>query len=348
MNLQNINLKKLVAYSVFFLFIFLGIFLLGYFLSSLNPVSAASLVKEIEIKEGEGFGQIAADLESAGIVRSGIVFKAISLISGSAHKLKPGIYMLDVSKSAADILKAIVAGPEMEREVVIPEGFTLADIDKRLSDAGIITAGALISYNPEVLKNNYEFLKSPVKLEGYLFPDTYNFFIKSKPEEVAVKFLDNFRQKAWTLLMGKSYIAGKTILNPHQILIVASLVEKEVYFDEERAKVAGIIYKRLKMGMALQIDATITYAKCNGLIFYCENPAILKTETKFQSTYNTYLYKGLPPGPISNPGLKSIEAAINPETSDFLYYLSDPKTHKIIFSKTFEEHNENRARYLGV
>jgi UPF0755 protein len=349
--LNKNDLKKSIMCIVLissFLF-FIAIFV--YFALSIRPVSQVRDIKQIEIRSGEGFRQIAVNLESAKIIRSSVAFQTLSIIFGSAHKLKPGVYDIDLSLSAPNILRQVIAGPDIERGVVIPEGLTFLDIDKRLSDAGIIKSGALANFNFEILKNDYDFLKelkSPIKIEGYLFPDTYNFFINSKPEDVVRKFLDNFNAKAWPILNGQKRIAGKVSLGSNQLLNIASLIEKEVYFSEDKLIVSGIIYKRLKIGMALQLDATIVYAKCKGLIFYCDDAIFYRKDTNFISPYNTYLHNGLTPTPISNPGLDSINAALNPTSTDYLYYLSDPKTHKLIFSKTFEEHNQNRKLYLGV
>ncbi|MHB9019683.1 MAG: endolytic transglycosylase MltG [Minisyncoccota bacterium] len=350
-NLKYISFDKpslkriIICYSLVVLTIFFIVFL-GYFFSVLRPVSQGSSFKQIEIKIGESFNQIAINLEAAEIIRSSMAFQILSVVSGSAHKLKPGLYSLDSALSTPNILRKIIIGPEIEREVVIPEGFTFLDIDKKLSDVGIIKPKALANFDFESIKDNYEFLKelkSPINIEGYLFPDTYKFYINSRPEYVVKKMLDNFNTKVWPILQ-----TNNSQLTTNEILKIASLIEKEVYFNDERSIVAGIIYKRLKMGMGLQIDATIIYAKCGGLINYCEDSNFYRKDTGFVSLYNTYLHKGLTPTPISNPGLNSINAAINPIITDYLYYLSDPKTHKLIFSKTFEEHNKNRELYLGV
>ena len=311
----------------------------------------ASDIKQIEIKSGEGFQQISLDLKNAGIVRSSMAFQLISVISGSAHKLKPGLYFLESAWSAPNILRKIIIGPDLEKEVVIPEGLTFLDIDKKLSDVGIIQPKALANFNFDLIKGDYEFLKdlkSPIKIEGYLFPDTYKFFINSKPEDVAKKFLDNFNLKAWPVLKTYNLSPEGRQLSTYNLLNIASLIEREVYFNEEKPIVSGIIYKRLKIGMGLQIDASIIYGKCGGFILYCKDVNFYRKDTSFVSSYNTYLYNGLTPTPISNPGLDSINAALNPVNTDFLYYLSDPKTHRLIFSKTLEEHNKNREIYLGV
>ena len=350
-SLNKPDLKRKIIYSFFgFLILFFTIATV-YLSLALRPVSKERSIKQIEIGSGESFGQIAADLESAGIVRSNVAFQLVSVVSGSAHKLKPGFYSLDISSSTPNILRKIIIGPEIEREVAIPEGLTFLDIDKKLSDAGIIKPKALANFDFGSIKDDYEFLKelkSPIKIEGYLFPDTYKFYINSRPEYVVKKMLDNFNTKAWPILKGQSRIVGDISIRSNQFLNIASLIEREVYFNDERPIVAGIIYKRLKMGMALQIDATIIYAKCGGLMIYCEDPKFYRKDTGFVSLYNTYLHKGLTPAPISNPGLNSINAALNPATTDYLYYLSDPKTKKLIFSKTFGEHNNNRELYLGM
>ena len=133
----------------------------------------------------------------------------------------------------------------------------------------------------------------------------------------------------------------------YQILTAASLLEKEAPSFKDRRLISGILYKRLKAGIGLQVDATLTYAKCGGAFLTCDDPKVYRGDTSYSSSYNTYLYKGLPPGPISNPGLEAIRAALEPLESGYWYYLSDPKTKKTIFSRTLEEHNENRAKYLG-
>jgi len=345
-NFNRADLKRKIIYFILIFLILFFIVFLGYFLSALGPVSQLSDIKKIEIKSGESFQQISSDLEGAGIIRSGVAFKILSFVSGSAHKLKPGLYFLESAWSTPNILRKIITGPELERAVVIPEGLTFLDIDKKLSDAGVIRPKALANFNFELIKNNYEFLrelKSPIKIEGYLFPDTYKFFINSKTEDVVKKFLDNFNKKAWPVLH-----TNNSRLTTNDVLKIASLIEKEVYFSKDKSIASGIIYKRLKIGTGLQIDATIIYAKCGGLVLYCDDSGFYRKDIGFVSPYNTYLHNGLTPTPISNPGLDSINAALNPSSSDNLYYLSDPKTHELIFSKTFEEHNKNRELYLGV
>jgi len=233
--------------------------------------------------------------------------------------------------------------------VVIVEGMSLRDIEEVLSAEDILPAKVIFEFNFDGLKKDYDFLTSVDNLEGYLFPDTYRFFKKSNAELVIRKFLDNFKQKAWPILKGCQVSSVKCQdLTINEILILASLIEKEVPSSEDRQIVSGVLQKRLALGIPLQVDATLSYIKCSGTFVFCDKPAVARKDLSLVSPYNTYLHRGLPPGSISNPGLAAIQAALNPKKSDYLYYLSDPKTKKTIFSETLEEHNDNRSKYLGL
>lgn len=314
---------------------------LGFFLFSLKGAANISLEENFEIKQGDGFNQIAVSLKNQRLIKSDLVFKIYAVLTGSAHLLKPGLYNLNAASTTPEILRKLIKGPGEEIEVVIPEGFTLYDIDSELSDSGILQKGAIISFDIGRVKNDYEFLKSENlkigELEGYLYPDTYRFFKKSDAEIAVRKFLDNFNRKVWPLIKDKG---------PRELLIMASMIEKEVPDNNDRLLAAGILYKRLSLGMPLQVDATVVYAKCSGYFVFCSQPIISQKDLNLKSPYNTYLYTGLPPAPISNPGLNAINAALNPKFSDYLYYLSDPKTAKTIFSRNFEEHKKNKEIYL--
>lgn len=208
----------------------------------------------------------------------------------------------------------------------IPEGSTVYDIDRILSDAGVISRGDLIAAN------------ASTSLEGKLFPDTYNFFPSSTASAVIQKFSNNFEAKAAPLFA----VDEK---NAERDLTIASILEKEVASSTDRAIVAGIILKRLDAGMALNVDATLCYAKqiaAAGTSCYPLTPADFQSN----SPYNTYTHQGLPPTPISNPGVDAIQAALHPQASPYWYYLSDPKTGKTIYAKTLEQQNANRRKYL--
>ncbi len=286
----------------------------SYFFYGLTAASSDPTIFPISIKSGMGFRDIATDLENRTIIRSSTSFKMYALLAGAAHRLKPGEYLLSSSWNTPELIKKLVEGPVEDISVTIVEGETVKDINKKLQSLGILRNKSLSE-----------------KLEGYLFPDTYRFFPNSSAKEVEEKFSSNFKKKA-------SSIDYKT-------LIMASLIEKEVPFYGDRFLVSGILWKRLKAGMPLQIDATICYAKMRT---FARCYPLSREDFQINSRYNTYKYQGLPPAPIGNPGLNAIQAALRPQNSEYWYYLSDPKTKRTIFSKTFEEHNENRAKYLGL
>lgn len=318
---------------------------IALFLFLLSPVAeqSESYSRNITIDSGEGFREIAGKLREEGLIRSRKAFMIFGAFSGSAHKLKPGNYVLNSGSSTPAILREIARGPVVDVSVTIPEGATLKDIDAILVRAGVLSSEKLADFPLNKL-TQYDFLRGAPDLEGFLFPDTYRFFLNSSAEQVMAKLLDNFEKKAIPLLGECQGASGRC----QELLIVASLLEKEVPSFDDRRLVAGILYKRLEAGMGLNVDAAIAYAKCGKAFVTCGDPKVYRRDLELQSPYNTYLFKGLPPGPIGNPGSAAIEAALNPKQSDYWYYLSDPETKRTIFSKTFDEHNENRARYLGA
>ena len=301
---------KLIIFSI------IGVLALtsSYFFYGLTSASNDPAIFPVSIKSGAGFRDIATDLEGKMIIKSATSFKLYALLAGAAHRLKPGEYLLSSSWSAPELVKKIVEGPMEDIAVTIVEGEAVRDINKKLRSLGILRDKSLSE-----------------KLEGYLFPDTYRFFPNSSLKEVEEKFSSNFKKKIPSI--------------DYKTLIMASLIEKEVPFYGDRFLSSGILWKRLKAGMPLQIDATICYAKMRSST---DCYPLSREDFQINSRYNTYKYYGLPPAPISNPGLNAVQAALHPQNSEYWYYLSDPKTKRTIFSKTFEEHNENRAKYLGL
>lgn len=298
--------------------------LLSYFLFLLKPVSLLATAKElaIVIERGQDFTAIADELADAGLIRSRVVFKIYAIMSLAALNFKAGAYAFSPALSTPEIIAKLFRGPGEDVEVTIIEGRTTAEIDDQLSAAGIINSGALIGIKPDVFQREFDFLTGTKSLEGFLLPDTYRFYTDSPAETVARRFLENFRKKAWPLINQKSIrqLADKNQneLSDYEILILASLIEKEVPFHNDRLIVSGILRKRLALEMPLQVDAAPV----------------------------TYQRQGLPEGPIANPGLDAVFTAANPKSSPYLYYLSDPKTKKTIFAEDFEQHKENKWRYL--
>lgn len=282
----------------------------------------------IEVPAGSSVLEIGRIVSDAGLSRSKWAFAGYVALSGATRSLKPGYYLFRSGDRAPHIVRTLVAGPSLEAEVVVIEGASLYDIDALLAVHGVLPEGA---FRAQVLAS------SPL-VEGKLFPDTYRFYVSSTPHEVLEKMLANFEGKAAPLLRGRSN-AGE------ENLIMASILEREVREFYDRQVVAGILKKRLKAGMALQVDASICYIKeTQGDSGSCY--PLSSGDFKADSPYNTYLYKGLPPGPIGNPGLDTIRAALSPVESPYWFYLSDPTTGKTIFSQTLDRHEENRVKYL--
>ena len=302
----------------------LPIFLVISFVVSLAAVEVSSKqTVAFDVKKGDGFKDVSRQLKEAGLIKSETWFKIYSLVTGSAHLFKPGIYNLSRRFSLPQIVRLLMAGPE-DIKVTIQEGETLVDIDRKLSLAKVIEPEALIDFNKLQSRSQ----------EGFLFPDTYNFAPASPIEKVVEKFLNNFQEK-----VGEA---------DYQDLIMASLIEKEAIHSQDRLLVAGVFKKRLAIGMPLQVDATIVYAKCRGAFLTCDDDTrkLSRQDLKMNNPYNTYTNKNLPPTPIANPGKSALMAARNPQSSKYLYYISDPKTGRIIFARTLDEHNENRLEYL--
>mgnify|MGYP001612875717 CR=1 FL=1 len=316
--------------------IFAGILVL-FFLSltvfayGLGPVRRSVESKTFRVMPRDGFREITSRLHEEGFIRSRLAFELLAFLRGAAEDLKPGVYELSPNLGSLAILDHLVKGDKRVVDVVIPEGASVYDIDRILSEKAVISKGELLVFAKDK------------KLEGRLFPDTYKFFLSSGVEDVAAKFLDNFKSKAEPLL-------AKDPKNFETNLILASLLESEVPDYEDQRLVAGLLKKRLAVGMPLQVDSTICYIKeilgeraKNSQNCYPLTPLDFAVD----SPYNTYRYKGLPPGPIANPGVSALRSALDPKNSDFWFYLSDPKTKKTIFSKTFEEHKLKRTAYLG-
>jgi UPF0755 protein len=242
--------------------------------------------------------------------------------------------------SIKDISDKLVSGKvdNKERTIKILEGWTITDIDKYLSKEGIIAEGEFIKLTKAV-PAGFELIKLPsgVDLEGYLFPDTYRIFKDASADDILIKLLTAFENKLSPELRLEIEKQGKTV---HEIITLSSIIEKEVRSEDDMAIVSGILQKRLEISMPLEVDSTINY------ITGKNDPAVEYSDLQIDSPYNTYKNYGLPPGPISNPGLASIKAAIYPTESEYLFYLNRQDTGETIFSKTYDEHLVNKYKYL--
>ncbi len=295
------------------------------------PVSAGQVI--FSVTQGEGFREVVKNLGAMDLVRSPFATEAFALVSGTAFRIQPGLYRLSPSMSAPAILNTLAVGSANEATVAIPEGANLFQIDAALANALVLRPGV---FARAALAGGDE---------GKLFPDTYRFFTGADAGSVIGKFIDNFNAKAAPLLPKSAAAAARD-------LTMASIVDKEVRTPEDQAIVAGILVKRIAAGMPLQMDATVCYAKLlaasSSVLAAGVPPCYPMTalDFKIDSPYNTYLYKGLPPGPIGNPGIAAISAVLHPQSSPYWFYLSDPKTGKTIFAKTLDEQAQNKVKYL--
>ena len=235
---------------------------------------------------------------------------------GMALAVLGGLFLL-----VYDFLAPNEVVPVKLLRVTIPEGFNVRQIGERLEEAGLFPAE--------------DFIKLAQRKEGFLFPDTYEFYGHAKPEDVISKMKENFDRKLSPYLP-EAEREGKTL---HEIIIMASLLEEEAKTTEDKKIVAGILWKRLGSGAALRVDATLTYVTGRA------SHELTDADLKLNSPYNTYRYPGLPLAPISNPGLETIDSALHPASSTYWFYLSD-KDGKLHYARTFEEHKANRLKYL--
>ncbi len=252
-------------------------------------------------------------------------FSLIVRFKGDEKKLKSGDYYLNNTHSIFAIINMLKKGvlPE-EIKVTIPEGSTVKDIAEKL-------------YEKKVIKDKNLFIRDAKQYEGYLFPDTYMFTNNMKYADIIDEMKTRFKEILPKDIQKKAKEKNLTL---REVIILASIVEKEALFDQDRPLVASVFLNRLKTGMKLEADSTIAY------LLPEHKQWLSKKDITIDSPYNTYKHKGLPPGPICNPGLKSILAVLNAPHTDYYYFITTPQG-KGIFEKTLEEHNRDIAKYYG-
>ncbi|KKQ18043.1 MAG: Aminodeoxychorismate lyase [Berkelbacteria bacterium GW2011_GWA1_36_9] len=294
-------MKKILLIA--FIIIFAGVAGFGiYFYVNLNKKGNGE-EKDFIVRSGQSTREIADSLQEEGLITSATVFTYYAKMR--ADLIQVGVYKISASQSIKEILAVLNSGKTSEDIATIPEGWRVTQIDDFLYQKKIIQKGALL----QIASAN----------EGFLFPDTYRFLPNTKPEEIRQEMLDNFNKKTTDLKVKREDI------------ILASIVEREAKFDEDRAKIARVYLNRLAQNMKLQADPTIQYAKGSW------DPITVSDYKNVDSPYNTYLNFGLPPGPICNPGLKSIEAALHPANNDYLYFFHG-SNGRAVFSNTLQEH----------
>jgi len=334
---------------LFFIFIVIAAIILSalYYWNQISiPASSDKDEVVFVITKGEGVKEIAASLEEQEFIKSAYWFEVFVFFDGSQSEFIVGNYLLrrDMNtKEVANVLKSGQSAPE--RTIIIIEGWSSREIADYLEKQNVVTkddflSASITADSRQVVPDTvYDFLADKPDdqgLEGYLFPDTYRIFENATSSHIIKRMLDNFEVK-FTEQMKADAQAGN--VNIYQVVTLASIIEKEVRTDVDRKIAAGIFYDRINQGVALQSDATVNYVTGKQEL----QPSL--TDLEVDNPYNTYKYRGLPPGPISNPSLSSIMAAIYPEKSEYFYFLTKPDG-TTVFSKTYDEHLDNKAKYL--
>ena len=275
--------------------------------------------------------RIAAELKKAGVIRSELAFR----LWHSTHRkpsLKAGEYLFEREATLPQVYERIAQGDIYFHEVTIPEGYTMFDIAKAMEDAGLGPAADFVHVAETQTQLISDLSPDAKSLEGYLFPNTYQFTRTQSLEEMAEVMVHEFRQVAQQIGLNSDV---------PRVVTMASIVEKETAAPEERPRVASVYYNRLARRVALDADPSVIYAE---LLTGTYSGSLHHADMAVNSPYNTYRFPGLPPGPIGNPGKSALEAALHPESTKFLYFVSDGNTHHR-FSRSLEEHNRNVAAY---
>jgi len=297
----------------------------------LRPVGPQAQEQFVLLRPGSSARHVARDLKSAGIIRSAPAFLAWHYWRGRPT-LKAGEYKFDHPAGAREVYDRIVAGDIYVHAVVIPEGFNIFDIANAIQAAGLGSRDDFLAVARSDVSLIADLDPQAPSLEGYLFPDTYEFTRTQSLHDIAAAMVKRFRQESRQLGLTADF---------HRVVTMASIVEKETAVPRERPLVASVFNNRLRRNIVLATDPSVIYA---ALLAGRYNGVIHQSDLQFDSAYNTYRHTGLPPGPICNPGRDSLQAAMQPANSGLLYFVSDNNGHHR-FARTMEEHSRNVAAY---
>lgn len=293
----------------------------------------------VMLRPGFSTRRIAAELKANGIISNEDAFILWHYLH-HRRSLKAGEYLFDKPRNIIDVHNRLARGDVYFRTVVVPEGFTMFDIARAVEAAGLGPAEDFLKVAQSDTALIADIAPTAQSLEGYLFPDTYQFSRMMNVQEMAAAMVKQFRQVAHQI--GLIQAQGETPSEELQrTVIMASIVEKETAVADERPLVASVYYNRLEKKIALDADPSIIYAE---LLAGTYTGALHHDDMQFKSPYNSYKYVGLPPGPIANPGKSALEAAMHPAQSDYYYFVADAAGHHR-FARTIEEHNKNVAAY---
>lgn len=325
-------LKKFSLFLLLTPFLVLAVFFgWQWLISPVLPNTAKQ--NKFVVKRGEDLSTISQHLEKEGLIKNALVFKVLVLSQKLSRSIQGGSFEISPSLSTPEIIALLVKSPQ-DIWITFPEGWRKEQFSQRL-------ATSLGGFDYQ------EFLDLVKDTEGYLFPDTYLFPRESSPSAVIKVLANNFERKFSPELERE---AERKDLTQKQVVILASIIERETRYDQDRPIVAGILLKRWQNNWPLQADATIQYAIANSGISSGQAledwwPVVKKEDLMIDSPYNTYTHKGLPPGPICNPGLATIKAVVYSQQTPYWFYLSD-KDGQTHYAATIEEHNRNITKFL--
>lgn len=340
MNLNNDKSKKIMVAIIIpiFILIFIATFVINQ-IGPYNKKNKDDIV--VDIPTGSTSSQIADILKENNLIKNKTLFKLYVRLSNKTSKLKSGKYLFNQTYSNEEIIQDLSTGKVYNDgiKITVPEGstsFEIIDIfmKNKLGDKAVYEK--LIN-SPKEFSDKFKFLDDEkiISLEGFLYPSTYYFDENQTEKEVLSHMLETFESKYTEKLQKRQKELKKSL---YEVINLASIVEKEAVLDEDRPIIAGVFYNRIKIDMPLQSDATIQY------IFKERKKSIVYEDLKIDSPYNTYKSKGLPPTPIANPGIKSIEAVLYPTDSEYLYFVATIEGGNT-YSKTYEEHVKNVEKY---
>ncbi|MBI2844417.1 MAG: endolytic transglycosylase MltG [Armatimonadetes bacterium] len=298
----------------------------------------------VVIPKGVTAVKVSKILAENGLIRFPWSFTLMTRATATADKIKPGAYKLSAMMSVGDILEKLTKGEVAAVWVTIPEGYTARQAADKLAEKASIDRNSFLVAAYSRAKDFNRILDIPsYAMEGYLFPDTYLVPVEADAQEVIGLMIEAFKSKVAEpfadevakIAADNSPESNAAAL--HRVVIVASMIEREAKTPQDRPLISAVIWNRLRLGMKLEIDATVQYAHGN------HRPRLYYRDLELDSPYNTYLYAGLTPGPISNPGLDSIEAALHPAKSNYLYYVARADGSHV-FSRTVEQHNAAKKR----
>lgn len=342
-NILPLVVEAVIAVVVCFLIFKAAVFGYGFardYFSKPSETALTGETVEITIPEGASTKKIAEILKENGLIHNTLAFRLESKSEGYDGSYMQGTYEIEVGTDIESIMKQLQSGVVFSNadKLTVPEGYTVKQIADLVEKTGIDTADGFIN-EVNTGEFNYDFLSDtqdrPYRLEGYLFPATYDIKEGTTSHDIIVMMLDRFEIAYDNIL---SAYSGEYTTD--QLVTIASLVQSEIQLDSERKTAAGVIYNRIAQNMPLQIDSTVQYALST------RNEVVTYTDTEVDSPYNTYKYKGLPLGPICCPGEPSLEAAVNPESNNYIYYvLKQRGSGEHVFTENYDDFLKAKEEY---